>query len=60
VFVAPWVAWHSVLFFLQVIVAVWCSDIVKNYMEAYAVELGSVIINVIISEGEWLLPDFTQ
>lgn len=50
-FVAPWVAWHLVLFFLQVIVAVWCGDIVRNYMAAHAVELGSVIITVIISEA---------
>jgi hypothetical protein len=55
-FVAPWVAWHVVLFFLQVIVAAWCGDIVGNYMESHAIELGSVIITVIISEGEWLLP----
>jgi hypothetical protein len=52
VFVAPWVVWHCVLFFLQVIVAVWSGEIVTNYMDAHAVELGSIIIVVIISEGE--------
>ena len=57
-FVAPWVVWHCVLFFLQIFVAAWCGGIVTNYMEAHAVELGSIIVTVIISEGEWLLPDF--
>jgi hypothetical protein len=58
VFVVPWVAWHCVFFFLQVIAAAWCCDIVENYMEAHALELTSIIIVVIISEGEWLLPEF--
>ena len=57
-FVAPWVVWHCVLFFLQVIIAAWIGDIVTTYMEAHAVELASIIIVVIISEGELLLPDF--
>ena len=56
-FVSPWLVWHCVLFFLQIIVAAWLGDIVTNYMDAHAIELGSIIITVIISEGEWLLPD---
>ena len=54
-FVVPWVAWHLVLFFLQVIVAAWCGHIVTNNVNAHAVEIGSLIIILIISEGEWLL-----
>lgn len=50
-FVAPWVVWHCVLFFLQIIVAAWFGGIVTNYMEAHAIELGSIIITVIISEA---------
>ena len=57
-FVAPWAVWHCVLFFLQIIVAAWFGGIVTNYMEAHAIELASIIITVIISEGELLLPDF--
>jgi hypothetical protein len=51
-FVTPWVAWHLVLLFLQVIVAAWCGDIVTQYISAHALELGTLIIAVIISEGE--------
>jgi hypothetical protein len=57
VFVAAWVAWHCVIFFLQVIAAAWCCDIVENYMEAHVVELVSIIVTVVISSGEWLLPE---
>lgn len=51
-FVAPWVVWHFVFFFLQVIVAVWLGEIVTTYMESHAVELGAIILITIISEGE--------
>jgi len=58
VFVVPWIVWHCVLFILQIIVAAWFGVMVTNYMDAHAVELGSIIVTVIINEGEWLLTDF--
>jgi hypothetical protein len=51
-FVAPWIAWHPVLFVLQVIVAVWCGDVITSYINAHAVELAVLIVAVVISEGE--------
>jgi len=50
VFVAPWIVWHCVLFFLHLIVAAWFGVVVTNYMDAHAIELGSIIITVTISE----------
>jgi hypothetical protein len=47
-----------VLFFLEIFVAVWCGGIVMNYMEAHAVELASIIVTAVISDGEWLLQNF--
>jgi hypothetical protein len=47
-----------VLFFLEIIIAVWLGGIVTNYMDAHAVELGSIIVTAVITEGELLLPDF--
>jgi uncharacterized membrane protein (DUF485 family) len=52
VFVVPWIVWHLVLFFMQVIVAAWVGDIITTYICAHAVELGILIVSVIISEGE--------
>jgi hypothetical protein len=51
VFVVPWIVWHCVLFILQIIVAAWFGVMVTNYMDAHAVELGSIIVTVIINEA---------
>jgi hypothetical protein len=51
-FVVPWIAWHLVLFFMQVIIAAWVGDIITRYFWAHAVELAVLIVSVIISEGE--------
>jgi hypothetical protein len=51
-FVVPWIIWHLVLFFIQVIIAAWVGDIITSYIWAHAVELGVLIVSVIISEGE--------
>jgi hypothetical protein len=50
--VTPWVAWHLVLLFLQVIYAAWCGDIITQHIRAHALELSALIITVVISEGE--------
>jgi hypothetical protein len=41
-----------VLFFLEVIVAVWCGDIITNYIKAHAADIAGLIIILLISEGE--------
>lgn len=49
-FLVPWIAWHLVLFFIQVIIAAWVGDIIVRYLWAHAVELGLLIVTVVISE----------
>ncbi|XP_021940890.1 uncharacterized protein LOC110840281 [Zootermopsis nevadensis] len=49
-FVTPWVVWHLVLLFLQVIIAAWCGDIITSTISAYALELGTLILTAVLSE----------
>jgi hypothetical protein len=51
-FVVPWIVWHVVFFFIQVIIAAWAGDIITRHIWAHAVELAILIVSVIISEGE--------
>ncbi|XP_069682330.1 uncharacterized protein [Periplaneta americana] len=50
-FVTPWIGWHLVLMVVQIIIATWCGDILTSTLEAYAVELATLIISVVINEG---------
>lgn len=50
-FVTPWVAWHVVMLFLQVIIGAWCGVIVTQHIEAHGVELGILVVAVVLGEG---------
>ncbi|PSN55488.1 hypothetical protein C0J52_02573 [Blattella germanica] len=53
-FIAPWIGWHMVLFFLQIIVAIWAGNILVDEVETYAIELASLIIAILINTGTLL------